>query len=127
MSSAAIGLLGVVAGTVLAAVFEYSLRRRNERRESRVAARLLRDAFTHADERIPSGRWPSSEYRYDLTFAADEWREHRAVLARSLTNAEWNKVVAAATADFGEWLHRDGNRHASCARRSIQQLGKIFR
>lgn len=87
VSEAAIGLVGVVAGVILAGVFEYTLRRRTEARESRAAARLLRDAFFLViDSFRPTDAAPEV---YDFHFALDEWREHRAVLARELTNREW--------------------------------------
>jgi hypothetical protein len=64
--------------------------------DSRAAARLMRDAFFAVLETLPRHDDSEREGIYDFGFALDQWRDDRGVLARSLTNQEWEDVADAA-------------------------------
>jgi hypothetical protein len=93
MSQALVGLIGVIVGTAIAGGFQYALRRRTDTSESRVAARLLGEALLN--RHVPTPKDSSLPEVYDFEWIADEWREHRAVLARSLTWQQWSVVAEA--------------------------------
>jgi hypothetical protein len=90
------GLLGVVVGAGLAGAFEYAFRKRSETGEARAAARLLLHDLRDLVWVEPELEKDEAERRrYDFSQALQTWREHRGVLARILTNDEWEEVSAA--------------------------------
>lgn len=93
MSQALVGLIGVIVGAAIAGGFQYGLRRRTDTLESRAAARLLGEALLN--RHVPTPGDPRLPEVYDFQWIVDEWREHRAVLARSLTRQEWSIVAEA--------------------------------
>jgi hypothetical protein len=98
MSAAVIGLVGVVIGASIAGATQFGLYRRVETRDARAAARLLRDALSGVVWSLPHRpRGSLPEKPFDFVFALSEWREHRAVLAKSLPNDEWEWIAEAAT------------------------------
>lgn len=91
---ALVGVLGVLAGVALAAVFEL-LRIRSERRSAgRVAALVISSALTSAladvDFYLMDGRQPAPEREAGVTRA---WMDHRAALAYLVRGHEFMKVA----------------------------------
>jgi hypothetical protein len=91
---AAIGLVGVVVGAVIAGGTQVLLIRRRERSEALVAARLV-EADIQSIKRsvgiaLDAERWTGS-----LSLPLESWAEYRGVLARELSAPAWDAVAFA--------------------------------
>lgn len=98
--AALLPLAGVALGALLAGYTRFHLDRRNERRDARAAARLVALELTEAQAAllaVLADRKPNVPVPVpDLDVSA--WRNHRLVLARVLTDDEWQAVERAYAA-----------------------------
>jgi hypothetical protein len=109
MESAIFGLIGVVAGAVIATGSEYMLTRRRERREvegekagreaaRRLASRLIDEELQVADAAVEFCRlyrkwWPTTK-----RLSTDAWEQGKAILATEYGYEEWQTVMIAMIA-----------------------------
>jgi hypothetical protein len=96
--AAAIGLVGVVLGAVIAAGIPFLLERRRERQTVRAAVRLvaldLGAAIMGVQESLEQGEWWSFyEGRGGLVYEA--WQETKGLLAATMEPTDWWMLVAA--------------------------------
>jgi ABC-type Fe3+-siderophore transport system permease subunit len=87
------GFLGVIVGALASGASTWFFTRRREQHEKRTAARLVREdlllAGSALDTVLQSGGRP--EFALPLEY----WREHRSVLAGSLSRERWEQVAIA--------------------------------
>ena len=92
MSSAIIGLIGIVVGGAIAA---FAQQLRPSSRSVRGAARLLHDeldlALTYARLTLKTGSWQPG----DRAFLEDAWLDRRDLLAAELGRKDWTSVKSA--------------------------------
>lgn len=95
VTEAVIGLIGVIVGAMCAGGVEYLIGWRAERLEARAAARLMMDALEVVLFRLTASSSAALPAIYNFNATIEDWREHRGVLARSLTNEGWAEVCEA--------------------------------
>jgi hypothetical protein len=93
MSPAVIAFIGVIVGALATTASTWFFSKREERRESKVAMRLIREDVILAGSTLQSvlknGWFP------EFALPLEDWREHRAVLARDLSDGDWDAVAMA--------------------------------
>lgn len=111
-------LIGVIVGAAIGGASQVLLRRREERFDLRVAARLLSDDLIAAKSRIKIAHedakapFPGLEPRL-----GESWPEHRVTLSRHLRPDQWDAVVAAVfSIEMFEMLARLDGQHTVVTR-----------
>lgn len=111
VSSAVIGLVGVVVGAFLTFGLSYALERRRERRTIRGAARLVQQEFV--DGMISAGRihlYQNNQpvEREKIVVEDDVWLQHRGALAEALDGDDLSELTWAAKGrrEFMDWLEQ---------------------
>jgi predicted transcriptional regulator len=107
VTAAIFALAGVVLGALIGGAIQLSLQQRREKRELRIACRLLEYEMIVATGAIEGARKPSfdRDLRGQLSETAElaqVWSEHRQVLAAELAPAQWGKVAFAV---LHVWLY----------------------
>ena len=93
MTAAVFGLVGVVIGALITGGTNYVLQVRAERREIRAAARLMLQELTNTGAAIRYAiELDDREFLRGAT-SEDEWRTHHLLLARHLSDEEWDAVA----------------------------------
>ncbi len=95
MTAAIFGLIGVIIGALITGGTSYVLQVRAERREIRAAARLMLQELTNTGDAIRYAiKLNQREFLHGATWE-DEWKRHHLLLARHLSDEEWDAVALA--------------------------------
>jgi hypothetical protein len=96
MSEAIFGLAGVVVGGLLTAAVTFLFERRQEKREARVARRVMRseleEATTAIEDALAGGEWPPG---WDNKSWSQSWSTYRGVLAATMDDDDFDKLARA--------------------------------
>jgi len=93
MTAAIFGLIGVVIGALITGGTNYVLQVRAERREIRAAARLMLQELANTGSAIRYAlKLNDREFLRGATHE-DEWHRHHMLLARHLSDEEWDAVA----------------------------------
>jgi hypothetical protein len=101
MTEAIFGLLGVVIGGLIQGGANWSAERRREDWAARRAGRLLAPAFGRCQFILDAASNREVEWGFiadEVGASLDEWPEHAAVLAGTVTQDDWNTVLRAVSA-----------------------------
>src|SRR5215207_675291 len=95
MTAAIFGLIGVMVGAAITGGTTYVLQVRAEQREIRAAARLMLQELTNTGDAIRYAiKLNDREFLRGAT-SEDEWKRHHLLLARHLSDEEWDAVALA--------------------------------
>jgi hypothetical protein len=86
-------LLGVVVGAVAPGLPTWMLARRAEKRERRVASRLVREEIVNAGPMLESAM--KNGWFVEFALPLEGWKQHAATLASELPETTWDKVAQA--------------------------------
>jgi hypothetical protein len=93
MTAAVFGLVGVVIGGLLNGGITWAVTRATRKKQQRVALRLVTDELVFTvgalQTILTAKQWPS--YGHGI-MDAQEWREHKLVLAEMLPRDTWTRV-----------------------------------
>jgi hypothetical protein len=98
VAEAIFGLVGVIVGALITGGVEYFMRVRDEKAETRAAARLTHAELGHAEGLVAmaldSGKW---ELVREGSYPDDRWRQHEGLFGRLLGGDEWSAVAYGYT------------------------------
>jgi hypothetical protein len=96
----ALPITAAMLGALVAFVWNYYLRRREEHRELRAVARILDAELAHAENLIERARSSENSPPLDRMrqLGDADWREYRLLLARHLPKGDWHAVQLAYAA-----------------------------
>lgn len=93
MTAAIFGLIGVVIGALITGGTNYALQVRAERREIRAAARLMLQELTNTGAAIRYALALNDRRMLEHAAHQDQWNRHHLLLARHLSDDEWDTVA----------------------------------
>ena len=93
MDTAIVGFLGVVVGALATSASTWFFARRVERREKKIAGRIIREDVVLAGSTLEAVLTKGWIHGRSLPVAG--WREHRATLAAELDRPAWDQVSEA--------------------------------
>lgn len=93
MTAAIFGLVGVVIGALITGGTNYMLQVRAEQREVRAAARLMLQELTNTGDAIRYALALDNHEFLRGVASEDEWKRHHLLLARHLSDEEWDAVA----------------------------------
>jgi hypothetical protein len=93
MTAAVFGLIGVVIGALITGGTNYFLQVRAERREVRAVARLMLQDLSGSADLIRFALDRDEPQLLEDSFNEEEWKRHHLLLARHLSDDEWDAVA----------------------------------
>ena len=94
MTTAVVGLIGVLVGASVNGLIQWSMVRRSDRLHARTAARLVRYELGQFQELL---RYALGEHHWEVGYwiSPVRWRENQAILAAACSRKEWSGLETA--------------------------------